>query len=303
MDHKLIPLLNAHSLTAHHFPTWPEVPNSSIAHLFHVNRLETHIHHIAFPLSPHRKTVHDFIFLTQGCTTRSKGLNEYQIGANTFFFLPASQITTHQSISPDAQGFYCHFDLDLLNKGFVQAGVLSDMPFLEFTGSPVVEVPPVALPTILLLLSRLEEQQKQAESPTALHLAKVYLLTLFFELRGFTSASERPARTAAGRITQAYQDALAQHIYTRQSVVAYAELLAVSPNHLNKCVKLVTGKSAQDALDGMLLLESKALLRQSSLSVGEIAFKIGIEDQSSFSRFFKTKTGITPREYRAAKAV
>jgi AraC family transcriptional regulator, transcriptional activator of pobA len=301
MDQKQVPLLNAHTLTAHHFPTWPEVHNSSINHLFHVNRLETHIHHISFPLPPHRKTVHDFIFLTHGHTTRSKGLNQYQIGANTFFFLPASQITTHESMSPDAQGFYCHFDLDLLNKGFVQPGVLSDMPFLDFTGNPIVEVPPEALPAVLLLLGRLEDQQKQAETPAALNLAKVYLLTLFFELRGFTNASESPARNAAGRITQAYQDALSQHIYTHQTVVSYAELLAVSPNHLNKCVKLVTGKSAQDALDGMILLESKTLLRQSSLSVGEIAFKIGIEDQSSFSRFFKTKTGISPREYRAAK--
>ena len=70
------------------------------------------------------------------------------------------------------------------------------------------------------------------------------------------------------------------------------------PNHLNKCVKAATGKSAQDLLSEMVLLEAKVLLRQTSLSVNEIAFKIGKEDTSDFIRFFKSKTNLTPTEYR-----
>ena len=78
----------------------------------------------------------------------------------------------------------------------------------------------------------------------------------------------------------------------------YAGLLNVSPNHLNKCVKSTTGKSAQDLLSEMVLLEAKVLLRQTSLSVNEIAFRIGKEDSSDFIRFFKSKTNLTPTEYR-----
>jgi AraC family transcriptional activator of pobA len=46
-------------------------------------------------------------------------------------------------------------------------------------------------------------------------------------------------------------------------------------------------------------MEAKALLRQTSLSVSEIAFKIGKEDPSDFARFFKSKSGLTPSQYRS----
>jgi AraC family transcriptional activator of pobA len=49
----------------------------------------------------------------------------------------------------------------------------------------------------------------------------------------------------------------------------------------------------------MVLMEAKALLRQTSLSISEIAFKIGKEDPSDFARFFKSKAGLTPSQYRA----
>ena len=50
-------------------------------------------------------------------------------------------------------------------------------------------------------------------------------------------------------------------------------------------------------LDDMILLEVKASLKQTTLSISEIAFKIGKDDPSDFSKFFKTKTGLTPKEY------
>jgi AraC family transcriptional activator of pobA len=51
-------------------------------------------------------------------------------------------------------------------------------------------------------------------------------------------------------------------------------------------------------LDEMILLEAKVLLKQTDLSISEIAYKIGEKGSSNFSRFFRTKTGVTPKEYR-----
>jgi AraC family transcriptional regulator, transcriptional activator of pobA len=54
--------------------------------LFHINRIEDVLPNIKFPLPPHRKTVYDFIFLTEGTSKRSKGLDEYEFLGGTFFF-------------------------------------------------------------------------------------------------------------------------------------------------------------------------------------------------------------------------
>lgn len=71
----------------------------------------------------------------------------------------------------------------------------------------------------------------------------------------------------------------------------------MTPNHLNKCVKATTGKSAHELLDDMLLLEAKVMLKQTGLSIAEVAFRIGKTELSDFGRFFKQKTDL-PREYR-----
>jgi AraC family transcriptional activator of pobA len=297
MKSKPVPLFNPADLGRHHFEKWAEWHSTALNDVFHINRLETYLQHIPFPLAPHRKTVHDFIFITKGHTRRSKGLDEYDIAENTFFFLPATQITTHEFMSPDCTGFFCHFDLDLLTKSFVLPEVLADIPFLRFTGNPLVHVPSDVLPTVLHLLHHLEAEH-EAGHPDVLDLVRVYLLTLFFELKRYADHTEKTGPNAAARITQRYKNALMRHIYEKHNVAAYAALLAVSPNHLNKCVKATTGRSAQDTLDDMVLLEAKALLKQSNLSISEIAFKLGKEDHSNFSRFFKTKTRITPKEYK-----
>ena len=58
------------------------------------------------------------------------------------------------------------------------------------------------------------------------------------------------------------------------------------------------GKSAHDVLKEMLLLEAKVLLKQTNLTISEIAYKIGKNEISDFARFFKSQTKMTPSEYR-----
>ena len=92
---------------------------------FHINKLEDYIGHLKFPFSPHRQTVFDFLFLTKGKSTRSKGLDKYDFAENTFFFLPAYQISTHDSMSLDTEGFYCHFDMEIFNRRFINPEVFA----------------------------------------------------------------------------------------------------------------------------------------------------------------------------------
>ena len=60
-------------------------------------------------------------------------------------------------------------------------------------------------------------------------------------------------------------------------------------------------KSALELLNEMKILEAKVLLKQTSLTITEIADKLGKYEVSDFSRFFKSKTNKTPLEYRQNK--
>ncbi|MFN8346904.1 MAG: helix-turn-helix transcriptional regulator [Spirosomataceae bacterium] len=299
MKNEAVPILNPLEMGQIHFEShlaWQSL-FAPTHDYFHINRLEEFKDMMRFPLPPHRKVVFDFVFLTRGSSIRSKGLDSYEFSANTLFFLPAYQITSHKSMSTDAAGYYCHFDLELLTKNFHSKEVLQEFPFLQFIGNPLVTIDRETGQTILFILQRLEKEYKKPEKPD-FSIVQVYLLALMSEVKVFADAGRKVKINAASQITEKYKNALAQYIYQKQKITDYAEILAVTPNHLNKCVKATTGRSAHELLDDMLLLESKVLLKQSDLPIAEVAFRIGKNELSDFGRFFKQKTGFTPSEYR-----
>jgi AraC-like DNA-binding protein len=77
-----------------------------------------------------------------------------------------------------------------------------------------------------------------------------------------------------------------------------AENLNVSPNYLSGLLKHLTGQSTQQHIHNKLIEKAKEKLSTTNLSVSEIAFELGFEHQQSFSKLFKTKTNVSPLEFR-----
>jgi AraC-like DNA-binding protein len=273
-------------------------------HAFHINRIEDFIRTIDFPLpihlQPRRVTVFSFFFLTAGSSTRTKGLDTYQFGENTFFFTPRHEIFMHPRIGADAQGFYCHFSLELLATDYKLRDLYADFPFLEANCHPLVTIDGRTKDFILPLLERLMTEYNAEKTPNN-DILRAYLITIFTELKPFVQNPAPVKRNAAALIAEQFKKALEQYIYQKQKISDYAVLLSVTPNHLNKCVKSALGKSAHDLLDEMLTLEAKVLLKQTNLTISEIAFKIGKNEVSDFARFFKAQTGMKPSEYRESE--
>ncbi|MCU0471152.1 MAG: helix-turn-helix domain-containing protein [Arcicella sp.] len=288
--------LTPRELDKHHFDDYEWEVN--VHHLFHINRVEEVLSKIKFPLLPHRKTVYDFVFLLEGDSIRSKGLHEYQFSRNTFFFLPAYQISTHQYISKGAKGFYCHFDAEIFNKLFPHNSFFEDFSFLHFSGEPLVEINDDMLPAIMNILIRLEQAYKTNNETFNINLIVSYLLVLFTELKLVQKTTANIPKNAALRVTEKFKNLLSQHIYQTNKVVEYASMLSISPDHLNKCVKMTIGKTAQELLADMIILEAKVLLKQTNLAISEIAFKFSETNPSDFSRFFKNRTNTTPKQFR-----
>ncbi len=84
----------------------------------------------------------------------------------------------------------------------------------------------------------------------------------------------------------------------KMSVADYAVLLNVTPNHLNKAVKGATGKSVLEWIDESLMMSAKMMLRNTDLTISEVAERLGILDPSYFARRFKQLTKISPSEFR-----
>lgn len=82
------------------------------------------------------------------------------------------------------------------------------------------------------------------------------------------------------------------------SVVHIAEALNISPGYLSGLLKSLTGQSTQQHLHSKLIDLAKEKLSSTNLSVSEIAYELGFEHLQSFSKLFKTKTSLSPLEFR-----
>lgn len=77
-----------------------------------------------------------------------------------------------------------------------------------------------------------------------------------------------------------------------------ADTLNVSPGYLSGLLKLLTGQSTQQHIHDKLIEKAKEKLSTTDLSVSEIAYELGFEHPQSFSKLFKTKTTLSPSEFR-----
>ncbi|WP_207420196.1 helix-turn-helix domain-containing protein [Desertivirga brevis] len=83
--------------------------------------------------------------------------------------------------------------------------------------------------------------------------------------------------------------------------VAYlAQNLNLSPNYLSDMLRSLTGQSAQQHIHDRLIETAKEKLSTTRLSVSEVAYALGFEHSQSFSKLFKTKTKLSPLEFRAS---
>ncbi len=99
-------------------------------------------------------------------------------------------------------------------------------------------------------------------------------------------------------ITNSFFHLVEKHFMETRKVEYYAEKIGITPKHLALVIKKSTGKYPSEWMDNYALLESKKLLRSTDENIQTISYDLNFATPSHFSKFFKAKTGMTPKEFR-----
>lgn len=269
---------------------------------FKIYRIEDVLPYIKFPLPHHRSPYFEILFVTAGAsTTRHSGLMKYEICSDQIFFKSAHQISSGDISGTDTTGFFCLIDNEFLVLNGQSAFPIAEFPFFKSGSNPCMSLShaqALELDRLFgLIHSKWNGNQKNKHTITA-----AYLNVLLQELQAMyveeSGKVKNTRQAAADVLTEKFKRLVEQHYLHKQKVLDYAELLFVTPNHLNKTIKATTGKTALELIDDMLLLEAKVLLKQTNKNVSEIAFHLSFDDPSHFTRFFKHLTGRTPLAFR-----
>lgn len=84
------------------------------------------------------------------------------------------------------------------------------------------------------------------------------------------------------------------------SVRYFSDRLNVSPNYLSDMLRVLTGQSTQQHIHNKIIERAKVILTTTNLSVSEVAYTLGFERSQSFNKLFRSKTNMTPTEFRTS---
>jgi AraC family transcriptional activator of pobA len=228
------------------------------------------------------------------------GLEHYRHLPRTLAFTFPDQVFFKNNISADASGYYILFHEGFLDELLPAVRLPEEFPFLSMTGVPLFQVSEDELAAIVPLCLKMDEEMQQ-DRPGRVRALQLYLYLVLLEAKRsyLRQGLDEPVPVAVGpALVGRFRKLVGTHFLTKRTVADYAALLAVSPNHLNKVVKEVTGKTASGSISEMLVQEAKSLLRYTDNSVAEIAYSLDFSDPASFNRFFKGGTGETPLAWR-----
>ena len=132
-----------------------------------------------------------------------------------------------------------------------------------------------------------------------LEAVKYMTLTLFCGF-ALNRSKDIPAQSLSRKesLSKQFMQLVRDNYREYRNVAWYADKLCVTPKYISQVVKDTTGRTALGWIDEFTIIESKALLRSTELSIDQIAVKLNFGSSSLFSKYFKRVTGLSPRGYR-----
>lgn len=244
----------------------------------------------------HRDDYYIIALQEQGQTTFMLDFTPVVMKGPCLIYILPGQVHSFTDVG-NASGWFLGFDPLLVDEP------LRDL-FEEALGcSDPLPLDPAALHRLCTCLELLLEQQDRYGDALFTRQVIHALLASFLGMMATLYQERAEDRLQLSNrplhITRAFRKMLRQQFHSLKSPAAYAAAQHLSPSYLNESVKAVTGLSVSQHIHQEILLEARRLLYYSDKSVKEIAYELGYEDHTYFSRLFRKVIGITPGEFRA----
>lgn len=134
--------------------------------------------------------------------------------------------------------------------------------------------------------------------PLFIDFFKSFLIYCFCNLLTYTYHKKESSVSSGQKQVNEYQQLIHNNLSEFHLVKDYANLLHVTPKHLNETCTSVTGKTTSEIITEALLLEAKRRLLYTPGTVADIAYSLGFNDVSNFGSFFKNHTSVAPGTFR-----
>jgi AraC-like DNA-binding protein len=239
-------------------------------------------------------------FTRAGTACMEIGLERFKPRRNSIFFGFPGQIFSLHDLSEDFLTYYMLFSEAFITEALMRQDKKHPFPFLSYTGLQCFELDDETAAEVEAIIFKMDHEIKRQGADSAVIIRLYIQLILAHAHRCYKQKLLVPDYSfdSSQLLFQSYLRLVGQHFVTVRRVAEYAQMLHVSPDHLNRTIKSCSEKTAHELIEEMLLREAKAYLLHSTLSISEIAYRLEFADPPHFNRFFKKLAGQTPLEYR-----
>lgn len=247
---------------------------------------------------PHKHTFYHLVLFTKGGGTHSIDFKTFDVTPYQIYFMIPGQVHSW-NFEGEVDGYVIHFALPFFQSFLLKNEYLDQFPF--FSG--IIDDAVIQIPDSLQeqMIDLFEQIINESENPARMGIDMVRALLLqAFILLGRVNTDEKEKQLPPYNYTllKNFQKLIEKNFATLKLPKDYAELLYITPNHLNAICNDILGQSAGEVIRERILLEAKRLLINLNFTIAEIAYQLNFNDNSYFTRFFKKYAGSTPEEFR-----
>ncbi|MFT3824173.1 MAG: helix-turn-helix transcriptional regulator [Chitinophagaceae bacterium] len=232
------------------------------------------------------------------------GRTPYDHSNGSMMFVKPRQIIQMKSLELEEAGFMILIHEDFLN-GHPLYQAMQKYSFFDYEINEALHLSPKEEETIWDLHDKIKTEYNNNTDEYSReiilgHIASILMYAQRFYKRQFINRTDMSGKTVT-RFNEAlrlYFEGGNLQTEGLPSVNKLADQLYLSPRYLSDLLKQETGKTAMDLIHIALIAEAKNLLRTEKQGVAEIAYQLGFENTSYFTRLFKKQTGYKPLEFR-----
>ncbi|MFD1003573.1 helix-turn-helix domain-containing protein [Ohtaekwangia kribbensis] len=227
-----------------------------------------------------------------------------EVSGTTLMFFSSNVPYTFEQRSDDSTGYFCIFKESFFTERL--RGSIRDLPMFVPGNKPSYSLNKSQDKYISSVFDKMLNEIGSD------YIYKYDLITNYIMEMIHYALKVQPTETlyqhtdANARITAVFTELLERQFpidspsqrFTLRSASDFAEKLSVHVNHLNRAIRLTTGKTTTDHIAERLTSEAKALLKHTDWNISEISYCLGFEEPAHFNHFFKKQTTVTPSAFR-----
>lgn len=235
---------------------------------------------------------------TSGSCRIKVNLEEYEIKAPQLVTFMPGHIFELLSDVNDLDGYVIS-----LSKRFID---MINLPgwqcqYMKMYNNPITDINEEMLNSLRIFYAILYRAAINDKNPFRLQIIENLISVFYYGgVSSFDNEVESNLKYK-NHIVDNFLELVQQHYREERLIQYYAGRLCITPKYLSKLVKDHTGRAATDWIEQHVILEARAMLQSTDLSIQQIATTLNFPNQSFFGKYFKRATGVSPKHYRTVK--